>query len=296
MPKAQAQQTANGVRRIKRRATMQPMKTLSLLHQVIGLLLLAALAACTPRGLSPQDIPTQASISDMSTALPLTQNAPPAPFNGTVTSFSAIDNNLDQLPGWRYVVQLDFNGVFADTPRQANASAQAEVSFNQLASARHILVSTSGELIGQTDNTNYEAVQLGPDNFLVHGGACEKNTDAAKTAASLQAGQLVGGVKNAVPGGKHATINGVDSYLYTFSDSDLVLPSMRLGDNGQLKLDSGELWISPAKNAVVRFYLNLDINNVVIFDKQLPVTGQVLMRYDLYDVGNAFNITTPFGC
>ena len=56
------------------------------------------------------------------------------------------------------------------------------------------------------------------------------------------------------------------------------------------------MWISPAHNAVVRFYLNLDVTNVVIFDRQLPVTGQVTMRYDLYDIGSDFNITTPFGC
>ncbi|HVU12728.1 MAG TPA: hypothetical protein VHD90_15725, partial [Phototrophicaceae bacterium] len=37
--------------------------------------------ACTPRGLSPQDIPTQASLSELATSLPLTQNAPPTPFN-----------------------------------------------------------------------------------------------------------------------------------------------------------------------------------------------------------------------
>jgi hypothetical protein len=35
---------------------------------------------------------------------------------------------------------------------------------------------------------------------------------------------------------------------------------------------------------------------VVIFDRQLPVTGQVVMRYDLYEIGEAFNITVPFGC
>ncbi|HVU11656.1 MAG TPA: hypothetical protein VHD90_10270, partial [Phototrophicaceae bacterium] len=66
--------------------------------------------------------------------------------------------------------------------------------------------------------------------------------------------------------------------------------------NGKIQLDSGELWISPSPHAVVRFYLNLDVDNVVIFDQQLPVTGQIQIRYDLYDIGNAFNITTPFGC
>lgn len=257
----------------------------------------AALSACTtPRGLQPEDIPTRASLSGLSTAQPLTENAPPAPFAGTVTGFNSIDNGLADLPGWRFVVQLDFDGVFADTPREAQASARAEVSFNQLGSARRTLVSTSGELIGQTEDTSYEAVKLGPDNFLVQNGACTTETASAQTAANLRAGELVGGVTRAQPGGRRATINGEDVYLYTFTAEDLLLPSIRIGDNGGVNLTSGELWISPSRKAVVRFYLNLDVTNVVIFDRQLPVSGQVRMRYDLYDVGSAFNITTPFGC
>ena len=48
--------------------------------------------------------------------------------------------------------------------------------------------------------------------------------------------------------------------------------------------------------AVVRFYVNLDVENAFIFDRQLPVTGQVILRYDLYDIGVVPNITVPFGC
>ncbi|MEO8398003.1 MAG: hypothetical protein ABI700_33725, partial [Chloroflexota bacterium] len=250
----------------------------------------------TPRGLQPQDIPTRASISNLSTSIPLTENAPPTPFNNVQTGFTSVDNGLTDLPGWRYVVQLNFTGVFADTPRQANATALAEVSFNQLASARHVIVTTSGALIGQTENTSYEAVRLGPDAFLVRDNTCYQGSGDAKTAADLRAGQLVGGVSRATPGGKRATINGQDVYFYTFDPSDLILPSIRIGDNGQVNMSSGEMWISPEHNAAVRFYLNLDVTNVVIFDKQLPVTGQIQIRYDLYDIGSDFNITTPFGC
>ncbi len=268
-----------------------------ILFALLGLLV----ASCsTPRGLQPQDIPTRASINDISTSVPLTENAPPAPINGLVTDFNEIDNHLTDLPGWRYVVQLEFTGVFANTPREASASARAEVWFNQLASARRVQVSTSGDLLGQPDNSDssaYEAVRLGPDAFLVRDGTCQSNaTEAAKTAANLRAGELVGGVTRATPGGRHATINGTDVYLFTFDGSDLILPSIRIGDNGSVTLTSGELWLSAENNVAVRFYLNLDVENVVIFDRQLPVSGQVLMRYDLYDVGTEFNITTPFGC
>ena len=83
-----------------------------------------------------------------------------------------LTNHLSDLAGWRYVVQLDFDGTFANTPRTTSASAQAEVSFNQLGSARRVVLSTTGELIGQNGDTGYEAVRLGPDTFLVRGGAC----------------------------------------------------------------------------------------------------------------------------
>lgn len=258
-------------------------------------LLLLAAACTTQRGLQPSDIPTRASLDSLSTAVPLTENAPPAPYSGTVTRFNAVDSGLAELSGWRYVVQLDFDGVFADTPREADASAHAEVSFNQLGSARRVLVNTSGELLGQSDDTSFEAVRLGPDNFLVQNAACSTG-NAAETAAGLSAGQLMGGVTRATPAGRRATINGEDVYLYTFAQEDLLLPSIRIGDNSAVTLTSGELWIAPARGAVVRYYLNLDVTNVVVFDRQLPVSGQVRMRYDLYDVGSAFNITVPFGC
>ncbi len=268
------------------------------MKRLISLLVLMLLvtACTTQRGLQPADIPTRASLDGLSTAAPLTENAPPAAFAGMQTGFTNVDNGLVDLPGWRYVVQLDFDGVFADTPREANASARAEVSFNQLGSARRVLVSTSGELLGQSEDTSFEAVRLGPDNFLVQNGACSTASNAAETAAGLSAGTLMGGVTRAEPGGRRATINGEDVYLYTFAQADLLLPSIRIGDNGSVNMTGGELWISPTRKAVVRFYLNLDVTNVVIFDRQLPVSGQVRMRYDLYDVGSEFNITTPFGC
>jgi hypothetical protein len=266
------------------------------MKRLILLLLLIALAACG-RGQRPEDVPTLASVDAVATSIPLTQFAPPTPYNLPVTAFDHVDNRLTELSGWRYVVQLEFSGVFARTPREANASARAEVWFNQVASARRVALTTSGELIGQTEDNAYEAVRLGPDAFLVRDGLCLAGAgDAARTAADLSAGTLVGGVRRAIPFGRRATINGEDSYYYAFEPGDLVLPALRAGDDGRITLQSGELWIAPAKNAVTRFYLNLDVENVVIFDRQLPVTGTVLIRYDLYDAGTAFNITVPFGC
>lgn len=266
----------------------------------ILVLVVCSVAACDmQRGQNVEDVvPTQASLDDLATALPLTQNAPPPPYNGEVTRFSLVDNELNELPGWRYVVQLEFDGVFARTPRETQASAWAEVWFNQLGSARRVIFNTSGDLIGQEEDVAYEAVRLGPDSFLVQDNTClSSGSNAAETAADLDAGGLVGGITSAVPAGQRATINGEEAYLFHFEPDGLNLPPVRLvGDGGTLTINSQELWISPARNAVVRLYMNLYLENAVIFNSQLPVTGDLIVRYDGFDFGTQFNITVPFGC
>ncbi len=257
------------------------------------------LAGCTgQRGQTLEGIPTVASIQSVeqaATAAVMTENAPPVGFRDTV-SFPEVDAKLLELPGWRYIVTLEFNGVFARTPRETSATARAEIWFNQLGSARRILVETSGELIGQEENAAYEAVKLGPDAFLVRDNTCLSNAGAdADTAANLRAGLLVGGVTSATPTGRRATLNGEEAWEYAFTQDALNLPSIRLDEGGKMTAN-GELWVSPEDNAVVRFYVNLDVENAFIFDRQLPVSGQVILRYDLYDIGVVPNITVPFGC
>ena len=90
-------------------------------------------------------------------------------------------------------------------------------------------------------------------------------------------------------------INGQEVWEYRVEPDSLNLPSIRLDENGTLKA-TGELWVAPEYNVVIRFYVNLDVENAFIFDRQLPVSGQVLLRYDLFDIGDVPNITVPFGC
>jgi len=260
-------------------------------------IVLGMLASCsTQRGQTLEDLPTRADMVEAATAQFLTENAPPEGFRESV-SFPEVDAGLNELPGWHYVVNLEFDGVFARTPRETTATASADVWFNQLGSARRVVVNTSGELIGRQENTQYEAVRLGPDAFLVQGNTCLSNAEQdAQTAANLRAGELVGGIQRATPTGLHATLNNEEAWQYTFSASDLNLPSIHLSDEGQLLLNGGELWVAPARNAVIRFYVNLNVTNAIIFDRQLPVTGTVIIRYDLFDIGVAPNITVPFGC
>jgi len=239
-------------------------------------------------------LPTPASIDGVATASYLTENAPPPDFRG-VLSFPEVDAGLAELEGWRYQVQLEFNGVFARTPRETSANATAEVWFKQLGSARRVVVNTSGELLGKENNA-FEAVRLGPDAFMVRDNTCLDGGNDAITAADLRAGRLVGGVNRATPTGLRATVNGEDVWQYNFTTADLNLPSIHLADDGSMEASGGELWIAPERNAVIRFYVNLNLTNAIIFDRQLPVSGTVILRYDLYDINLPTNITVPFGC
>ncbi|MFN8375861.1 MAG: hypothetical protein U0694_23685 [Anaerolineae bacterium] len=258
------------------------------------------LAACDRGSITdPSQLPTAVDPETAPTEFFLTQNAPPSGFSSV--SFPQIDANLNLLAGWRYEVTLAFNGVFASTPRETSAEASAQVWFNQLGSARRVLLQTTGELIGQEEDTAFEAVRLGPDAFLVRSGVCLTNAgDDAAAAADLSAGGLIGGVTNAQPTGIHAIINGnlgMESWQYGFSNADLVLPAIHTAEGGSIAMATqGEIWVAPSQNVVVRFYVTLNVENAIIFDRQLPVTGQVIIRYDLFEMGVAQNISMPFGC
>lgn len=260
------------------------------------LTILLFLSACTGRrGQGEEGLPTITSPELAVTSAFMTENAPPPGFREAL-SFPDIDAGLQNISGWRYIVTLEFDGVLVDSPQQTTATASAEVWFNQVGSARRLLVETTGELIGQTENNSFEAVRMGPDAFLIRDGVCLSNAgeDAAR-AADLRAGLLVGGVNNAVPTGRRAILNGVEAWEYRFDPADLILPSIRTEESATRQA-TGELWVAPSHNVVVRFYVNLNVENAYIFDRQLPVNGQVLLRYDLHDLGEVPNITVPFGC
>lgn len=262
-----------------------------------ALALLLTLAACQERGRTPQDFPTRVpSVDALATAQVLTQNAPPEGFRESV-AFPQIDANLPLLSAWHYEVLLQFDGVFAQTPRRAEAFTRASVWYRQLGNHRRVLLESGGDLVEGEGITALEGVRLGDDTFLVRDGLCLPAADAS-AAADLRAGDLIGGVRVALPAGVRATINGEAVWRYDFTVDDLLLPQVRLGDNGRITAMSGELWIAPEHNAVVRYYVNLDVENVVLtlFEDALPVSGQLILRYDLFEVGTDPNITQPFGC
>jgi len=259
------------------------------------LLISLMLVGCTERGLSLDDLPTPITPEARATELVLTRNAPPPGFEQV--SFPSVDDNLTALPGWRYELMLSFNGVFAGTPRQTQATTRATVWYNQVASSRRIVLQSEGELLTQEAPINLEAVRLGQDAFLLRDGVCLVNaTDEAAAAAQLGAGTLIGGVNTALPAARKATINSEEVWAYTLNFDQLNLPTVDFSDGGQVLAMNGELWVAPAHNAVVRYYLTLEVENTRVFGSTLPLTGTVLIRYDLYDIGVAPNLSVPFGC
>lgn len=263
---------------------------------LISLLALLLLAGCYQRGLTLEDVPTPITPDAYATEIVLTQNAPPQGF-GEV-KFPMIDDNLLELAGWHYTVDMEFEGVFAQVPRETSAHIVAEVWYNQIASARRVLVTTSGDLLGQEEASSYEAVQLGPDAFLVQDGACMTNARAdAEIAVSVGAGSLVGGLQTARASGQSKQkINNETVWRYNVNFDQLNLPSLNLGTDSKILAFTGELWVAPEHNAVVRYYMTIDVENAQVLNTSLPVTGRLIVRYDLYDIGVQPNISVPFGC
>lgn len=259
---------------------------------------LLILTACRDRGL--EELPTPINPSIRGTEIILTENAPPPDF-GSV-QFPNIDDHLEMLSGWHYTVDMEFDGVFTQVDRRVSGRVTADVWYNQIASARRVIVKTEGDLLGLEEPEQYEAVQLGPDDFLVERGACLSNAEeSAEIATRVNAGSLVGGVNNAdAMGQPQQRVNNEDVWRYTLNFDQLNLPQLVLNSESKILAFNGELWVAPEHGAVIRYYMTIDVENALVFtnvlSSALPVTGRLIVRYDLNDVGDLPNITVPFGC
>ncbi len=266
---------------------------------ILSLLLIVVFTACN-QSTGDAPIPTLVTPNARATEIVLTQNAPPEGFG--VVNFPLIDDQLEKLSGWRYELRMAFDGVFSRTPRQTSAVIETEVSFNQLGSARRVVLSTEGDLFGQPEPVSYEAVRLGPDTFLVRDNTCLTSDDGDfAAAADLTAGDLVGGVQEAVASGiPQQIINNEEVWRYDVLLDELVLPNIQLRENSEILSFAGELWVSPEHEVAVRYYLNVEVEDAIVFanlvENTLPVTGRVTIRYDLFGIGDVPNLSVPFGC
>jgi hypothetical protein len=261
------------------------------------LMLVLSMTACRGRGQTLDDIPTLIpNVDALSTSVAQTETAPPEGYRETV-SYETVDNNLRDLDGWHYRVQLGFDGVFSQTDRVTSATAAATVYGNQIASSRRVIVESDGELLQQPEGASFEAVRLGPDAFLVRNGVCLSNAeDAAMTATNISAGALVGGARNATPTGRREVVNGFTAWEYRIDLEQTNLPAVRFAEDTEITAMAAEMWVAPEIDAVVRYYVTLDLQNARLLLNDLPVSGQLRLRYDLLEANTQPNITVPFGC
>lgn len=267
---------------------------------MIGVILLGIvglLAGCRT-DTSTDPLPTPITDLDAAaTAIVLTQNAPPQPYRERLR-LEPFEAGLERLEGWKYTVSAEFTGNFTGTSRIAEGRTVAEVFYHQRTSARRVKLNAAGNLLAQDGQPiETEAVKIGADVYLRAANGCSIVTDTdAAAVVNVGVGQLIGGVSEAVPTGDKGVINGETVYRYAFLQDALRLAVMQPRDGGRISLMSQELWFSADKGALIRLYLTFDVENVSIFGSQLPVTGQVILRYDLTDLGLDPNINVPFGC
>ena len=262
------------------------------------MMVLAALVAACNSSTSDDPLPTAITdINAAATAIVLTENAPPQPYREKIR-LDSFEDGLDRLEGWRYVVSAEFTGTFTGTSRTAEGRTTAAVSYHQRTSARRVELLAEGGLLTQNgESLATEAVRIGQDVYLRTANGCSivTGTDSA-SVVDAGVGQLIGGVREAVPSGVKGVINGEAVYRYAFLQDALYLSSVQPRDGGRVSLMSQELWFSADKGGLIRLYLTFDVDNVSVFGSQLPVTGQVILRYDLSDLGQNPNISIPFGC
>lgn len=262
-----------------------------------GMCLFGLIAGCET--FTPVDQPLPTIMRDLdaaATAQVMTQNAPPPRFRERI-ALATFETGLNELPGWQYTVTAEFEGVFSGTSRPATATTTAQVAYHQLTTARRVVLTAAGSLLTEEAPVTSEAVRVGRDVYLVIEGQCStvKDTDAA-AVVDAGANLLIGGIAEAVPTGNTGVINGESVYRYAFEPEALRLASIEVQGDGSVRVVNSELWFSAERAAVVRLYLTLDVENATVFGSQLPVTGQVIIRYDLTDVGFDPNISIPFGC
>jgi len=261
---------------------------------LLSLLFVFVLGACQ-QDADPQILPTRAEPAAVATSLLLTENAPPEGFS--TVSFPRIDANLENLSGWRYEMIFAFDGVFARTTREASLQTSATITYNQVGSARRVIAEIDNDLEAPGEPQQSEGVRLGPDVFLLREGSCILNaTEDAELLADLSAGDLLGGVREAITSAEIATINGEQVWRYDFAADDLLLPNVGFREDSVILDLRQELWVAPEHDAVIRFWVTMEVENVSIFGSTLPVSGVVLLRYDLHDIGTLPNISVPFGC
>lgn len=252
----------------------------------------ASVAACSGLGQTPP--PPPHSPESLATALKLTENAPPPGLDRA--AFDVVDAELDEIDGYRYVLEVRFEGVFDDTLEATSGFVRTEVWWDGIAPARRVVLDADGALFA-SEPRDLEGVRIGDDYYLVdETGRCLLNVDdTARAVASLRVGSLLGGMAETSYAGIQAVLNGQQAYRFDLTPETVSLPLIHRNDDSVVQL-AGELWVMPEPYLVNRLYANVDVSRVTLLEGTRSVSGQVFVRYDVYDIGVVPNISIPYGC
>ncbi len=266
-----------------------------------GLLALSACASSNDE--SNFVMPTLASLETIPTAVFLTENAPPPGF--ATLALDPIERGLAAHPGWTYTVSGSFEGVFDATGEPAAGTISVQVQGNEPGQTRRAVLEIEGRafLPGEAW-LRLEGVRFSNDYYTVDvNGQC--TTDGGEQAggaaiADLSAGQVIGGVAQALPTGHRQTLDGLPAWQYTFTPADARLPAIHPGPGGTVTL-AADLWFAPEVNAVLRYEVTAAVSGVHLLwtDRtSSTVSGTLTLRYalDAATLDTLPNISVPHGC
>jgi hypothetical protein len=278
---------------------LSPRTLVSLL--VVGLFFLAACTSSNDEG--DLVVPTLASLETIPTAIFLTENAPPPGF-GTL-ALDPIERGLAAHPGWTYTVTGSFDGVFEATGEPAAGAISVQVQGNELGQARRVVLEIEGRAFLPGDALlRLEGVRVSNDYYTVDvNGRCSTNGDeqpGSMAIADLSAGQVIGGVAQALPTGHRQTLDELPAWQYTFVPTDAHLPAIHPGTDGVVTL-AADLWFAPEIDAVLRYEVTAQVSGVHLLyaDRAaFTVSGTLVLHYalDVAALGSLPNISVPHGC
>jgi len=267
-------------------------------------LIVSVVAGCTSSHSDSGVVPTVASLDTLPTAIFLTENAPPPGFGAV--DFDPIDRHLDERQGWTYRVTGSFEGTFDDSGQPAQGQLDVQVQANEPGQQRRVVLEVQGSAFLQDAALlRLEGVRWSNDYYLVDvNGRCTVDQGGQMSGAAiadLSAGQLIGGVKQAVPTGHRMEIAGIPAWQYTFAREAMRVPAIHPGPDSTVTLEA-DLWIAPQYNAVLTYEVKATVQHVHILwvDQAAasPVSGTLDLRYEL-DVSQLDvlpNISVPHGC
>ncbi len=266
-----------------------------------GLLALSACASSNDEGNFV--MPTLASLETIPTAIFLTENAPPPGF--ATLALDPIEHGLAAHPGWTYTLTGSFEGTFDATGEPAAGTISVQVQGNEPGQTRRVVLEIEGRafLPGEA-LLRLEGVRFSNDYYTVDvHGVCTTNGDGqpgGAAIADLSAGQVIGGVAQAMPTGHRQTLDGLPAWQYTFAPADARLPAIHPGPDGTVTL-AADLWFAPEVDAVLRYEVSAEVSGVHLLwaDRtSSTVSGTLVLRYalDVAALDTQPNISVPHGC